>query len=529
MRHASLAACAAVALLCACAPSAGTVVGPLYVKHADSAFAAGRWGEAMAAYDAAHDSAPADATITARRRDAAARWVEATAPEVGRATPPDKALALLSALAEEGNRRGAEAAVQTHVVPLLDAAVSRAWSGEVAGDDPKALWQAISSGVVLTQSLPAGSPARAKLAQLQGRAAAAYDKRAQEAKHPGSAYLYRAMAARMRDAKPDAAAVKALQAVTEFDYRLTLAAPQRCPTLADEFRKRLAYFKNLAPHPGGLPAQVEVQVDCVPLAPPRQRQESRQWVDTHVEYTSAPGSCTDRSVLQNAASHTETTSHGTGIGGGDQLRIVDVKASWKTVRDCDPPRQSSQTVSVRKEDVVTITTQEYGFDARGAAVVTINGKAYRMPVHARVVFEKVTTAGKVFGTREDGVIPVQDFLPLTAHGIWLEMVYLTEKAHEGYVSELLARAEGAPEDARLGDRVSAVRVHQRVTTDYARWFADTLGLDAQQLRELVLDAPRVKPSLKVDGGYKLDVPKLDPNLAREAAEKKRAAGTDDFK
>ena len=39
---------------------AGSGAKGIYLKHAEAAMAAGRFGDAMAAYDAAHDEAPAD-------------------------------------------------------------------------------------------------------------------------------------------------------------------------------------------------------------------------------------------------------------------------------------------------------------------------------------------------------------------------------------------------------------------------------------------------------------------------------------
>ena len=521
MRHPAL---AAIVLLGACASGAGQ----LYLKSGDSAFAGGRWGEAMAAYDAAHNEAPNDAAIVGHRRDAAARWVEAIAPELAKSTPPEKALVLLSSLADEGKKRGADAAVSQHVVPLLDAAVSRLWNGEAASDEPKVLWEAVSRGELLTQSLPETSPKRQKLEALKQHAFDVFQKLSEQAKHRGTAYLYSAMASYIGGQKPRSEAVSGLQSLTEFDYRVAVEAPKSCPQLEAEFRKRLAFFKNMEPHEGGLPAAVTVIVDCVPLAQPTQRQEKRAWVEEKIEQHTIPGSCVDRrNMTFGGTIHQYTRER---MGGITEHVTVDVPPTYSTVHDCDPPTHYSTTSHENKADVVTITTQEYGFNAGGAAILSVEGKDYRMPLSSRVVFEKVTTEGKVFGTKEDvEVFDRANLLALTAHGIWIELVFLAEAAHEGVAADLVKRAAGEEGDARLGDMVSAVRVHHGVTKDFAKWFAEQLGINQQELGELVIDAARVKPSLKAVGDYHLDVPKLDPNLAREAAAKKQASGVDDFK
>ena len=45
----------------------------------------------------------------------------------------------------------------------------------------------------------------------------------------------------------------------------------------------------------------------------------------------------------------------------------------------------------------------------------------------------------------------------------------------------------------------------------------------------MLDTPHLKMSLKIAGDYRLDVPKVDVSVAREAAATKEASGADDFK
>jgi len=181
-------------------------------------------------------------------------------------------------------------------------------------------------------------------------------------------------------------------------------------------------------------------------------------------------------------------------------------------------------------DLLTITAEEQGFDARGVGVIAVAGRAYTMPLAARLVTEKVTTAGRIFGSREGFTwFDPKTFAGLTAHTLWLEMVYLNEQAHEGLAADLVRQAATGDPDSSLGDMVNAVRLHHRVTRDYARWFADRLGIEEQALNELVLDAPHVRPTLRVAGNYKLEVPKVDPNLARTVDQKKRSSGADDFR
>ncbi len=498
-----------------------------YAKSGEASFAAGRWGEAMAAFDAAHNEAPSDAAITARRRDAAAKWVEVTARELANATPTERALALLSALADEGNKRGADAAVKQHVAPALDAAVQKAWNGDERSDDPKLLWQAVSRGEQLTQALPEGAAARAKLDALRQHAAALYDKRAAEAKAPGSAYLWESMAARMKGRKPDAARRQAWRNVTEFDFKLTVGKPNACPALEPAFAEKLRQMGNSFSSIGyGLPVEVDVRFDCVPLARPKQRQESRTWVDRHLEFNSTK-SCSPQTVLVSAQSHTETT-----VWRGSNyktVRTVDVPAQYKTVENCSTS-YSSRQVSETKTDLLTITTEEQGFDARGRGGILVEGKAYVMPLGARVVTERVTTEGRIFGSKEGfSWFEPKLFASLTAHALWLEMVYLSEQAHDGYAAELVQRAAAGDADASLADKTNAVGVARRVTTSYARWFAERLGLSEQELNELLLDAPRVRPPLRIAGGYKLDVPKADPNLVKAVEKKKKDSGAEDFR
>lgn len=515
------------AFLLVAAPAQARDFSQAYAKSGDASAAAGRWGEAMAAYDAAHNEAPADASISTRRRDAAAKWIELMAPQLADVSPPDKALALLFALAEEGKKRGADDAVQRHVVAALDAAVLKRWTGEETSADPKALWQSIRLGEELTGPLPEGSLARKRLGALTKRAVASYEQLASAAKHPGSAYLYSAMAARLNGGTAPADRLRAWQDVTQLDYKLNLAQPKNCPELEPAFREKLRQMNNYFSSSGrGLPAQVDVTFNCVALAPPQQREERRTWVEKNLEFSSAK-SCSPQTVLVQAASHTETTVARSSYG--RTVRVVDVPSTYNTVENCSTTF-SSREVSETKTDLLTITSEELGYDARGSGAILVAGTAFVMPLGARLVTERITTAGRIFGVKEGFTwFEPKMFAGLTAHTLWLELVYLTEKAHEGLAAELVTHAASADADTSVGEMTNAVRLHHRVTKDYARWFEERIGLDEQQLNELVLDAPRVKPALRVAGTYKLDVPKVDPNLVKSIAKQRKPGGDDDFR
>lgn len=500
--------------------------GKTFAKSGEALFAAGQWGPAMAAFDAACNEAPADQAFRARRRDAAARWIEATAPELARATPPEKALALLSALADEGTKRGADAAVRQHVAPALDATVLKLWTDE-GGDDPKAMWQAIGRGEQYTQALPEGAAARAKLAALKQRAATRFAKQAAEAKQIGSAYLYDAMAARLAGQPPSAARKAALDDASAFNYDLHVAKPKACPALEPAFFEKLRQMSNYFSSRGsGPPVRVDVRADCVPLPPPRARQEARSWVERRFESNTVQ-SCSPQTNLVSAASHTEYTSYRS--ANSRTVTIVDVPAKYETVQNCSS-KTYTREINEQKHDIVTILTEDLGFHVMGFGGIVVEGKAYVMPIEAKVTFERITTAGRIFGVKEDATLFDQKTLMgLTAHTVWLEMVYLNAQAQEGRAADLVQAASSGDADSSLGNMVNAVRVDRRITKDRARWFADRVGLTEQELSELVLDAPRVRSTLKLGTTYKLDVPKVDPNLAKTVDKKKKDSGAEDFR
>ena len=335
------------------------------------------------------------------------------------------------------------------------------------------------------------------------------------------------MAARLVGGKAPAERVRAWRDVTEPDYKLTLAMPKRCPELEPAFREKLRQMNNYFSSSGrGLPARVDVGFDCVDLAKPRERQESRTWVDKHLEFSSAK-SCSPQTVLVQAGSHTETTISRSGYG--DTVRVVDVPTTYKTVDNCSTT-YSSREVSETKTDLLTITSEELGYDARGTGAIVIAGLAFVMPLGARLVTERMTTAGRIFGVKEGFTwFEPKMFAGLTAHTLWLEMVYLTEQANAGYAAELVKHAASGGADTSVDEMTKAVRVHSRVTKEYARWFEQRIGLDEQQLNELVLGAPRVKPVLRLTGNYKLEMPKVDPNLVKTVDKQKKPGGGDDFR
>jgi len=498
-----------------------------YLENAQNAESAGQWGAAMAAYDAAHDEAPNDAVLTQRRTNAAAHWLAQAAPDAASQTPPAKAAALLWQLAEEGNKRGAQQGVAEHVVGPLDRAVAAIWPGEVASDNPKALWQSLRTGERLTRYLPANSASRQKWLALKQTAVALFAQQRAAAKHAASGYFYDALAARLDHKPPSDAARQALQAETEFNFALEFDRPAKCPQFAPAFRATLDTMGHyFSPRPaGGLPVSVSVQVDCDPLRPPTQRVESRKWMQTTYQPSSVT-SCSDNTVLKRAGETKQSVQY---LSRNSALvTTTTIKPEYATVKSCSTSFSLDKHVE-DKSDEVTVTAQEVGYRLSGHGGIGVAGVEYQMPISVRAISEKITTEGKIFGHKEEMTLDPTNLLAMAAHDVWLEMAYLNDQAHESYAGVLVREAATADADAKLAKMVAALRIHRRITSDYTQWFAEATGLDTQDLSEIVLEAPHVEVGVQELGGYKLALPKIDATVRARVEQKKVESGVDEFK